>query len=227
MVTLHMSGTRAAFFEHLVDGVEGGLGVERVEDGLHQQDVHATVEQASTCSFVGGHELVEGDGAEAGSFTSGLSEAVLFIGPMAPATKRGLLGSMAVCLRRLLARRAEARFISRARWLQSCSACAMLVAEKVFVSTMSAPAARYCSWMVRMAFGPREREQLVVALEQDLVVLHALRMEVLLRCRPKLLDHGAHGPVEDEDALGRCVRGRSSVRWYVRAFRMRIRGEWR
>ena len=80
------------------------------------------------------------------------------MGPMAPATKRGLLGSIAVYLSQAsLASRAEARFISRARWLHSCSACAMLVAEKVFVSTMSAPASRYCSWIFRMASG-RESE---------------------------------------------------------------------
>ncbi len=50
-------------------------------------------------------------------------------------------------------------------------------------------------------FRAREREQLVVALQQDLVVLHAFRMEVLL-LQPEALDHGAHGAVEDEDALG-------------------------
>ena len=42
------------------------LGVERVEDGLDQQQVGAAVEQALDLLGIGAAQLVEGDGAEAG-----------------------------------------------------------------------------------------------------------------------------------------------------------------
>lgn len=35
---------------HLLDGQECGLGIERVEDGFHQQHIHAPSMSASTCS---------------------------------------------------------------------------------------------------------------------------------------------------------------------------------
>ena len=61
MVTLHINGhAHAPLLEDLVDGVEGGLGVERVEDGLHQQEVHAAFEQRFHLFLVGGHQLIEG-----------------------------------------------------------------------------------------------------------------------------------------------------------------------
>ena len=48
-----------------LDGEERGLGVERVEDGLDQQQVGAAVEQPAHLLAVGVAQLVEGDGAEA------------------------------------------------------------------------------------------------------------------------------------------------------------------
>ena len=53
-------------FRDFGDGVERRLGVERVEDGLDQQQVGAAVEQALDLLAVGGAQIVEGDGAEAG-----------------------------------------------------------------------------------------------------------------------------------------------------------------
>jgi hypothetical protein len=51
--------------EQRVDREQRGLGVERVEDGLHQQEIGAAVEQAACPLGVGGHQLVERDVAEA------------------------------------------------------------------------------------------------------------------------------------------------------------------
>ena len=56
----------AALVENLGDGVERGLGVQRVEDGLDQEDVGAAVEQPARLLAIGFAQFVEGDGAEAG-----------------------------------------------------------------------------------------------------------------------------------------------------------------
>jgi hypothetical protein len=120
---------------------------------------------------------------------------------MAPATKRGLLGSIAVYFVACLLGQPCRGEVHLARQV------AALVlglrdaggAEGVGLHDVGA------GLQVLLVdgadgLGAREREQFVVALEQDLVVLHAFRMEVLLG-EAELLDHGAHGTVEDEDAL--------------------------
>ena len=47
-------------------GIDGGLGVERVEDGFHQQGVHSAFEQGLHLFGVGLGQVVEGEGAEGG-----------------------------------------------------------------------------------------------------------------------------------------------------------------
>ena len=76
----------------------------------------------------------------------------------------------------------------------------MEVAPKVLVSMMSAPAARY--WRVDVAdhVGPRQHQQVVVALQVLAVVREAFAAEVGL-AEPVALDHRAHGAVDDGDAL--------------------------
>ena len=61
-----MTGSRSPdASKMLVDGEERRLGVERVEDGLDQQDVHAALDERAHGLEVGVLHLVEGDGAEA------------------------------------------------------------------------------------------------------------------------------------------------------------------
>jgi hypothetical protein len=62
----HHRPAPAGFVEELLNGEQRGLGVERVEDRLHQQDVHAAGGEAAACFEVVGHQLVEGDIARAG-----------------------------------------------------------------------------------------------------------------------------------------------------------------
>ena len=56
----------AVLVEHLLDGDERGLGVERVEDGLDEQHVDAARDERAHLLRVGRLDLVEGDDAEAG-----------------------------------------------------------------------------------------------------------------------------------------------------------------
>ncbi len=70
-------------------------------------------------------------------------ESVLFIGPIAPATKRGLSGVLAVQRAAASqASRAAARFISRTAPSRPKSAWLKVLALKVLVSAMSAPASK-------------------------------------------------------------------------------------
>ena len=52
--------------EDFADGDEGGLGVERVEDGFDEEQVGAAGDEGADLLGVGGLDLVEGDDAEAG-----------------------------------------------------------------------------------------------------------------------------------------------------------------
>ncbi len=54
----------ALLLEHVLDRHDAGLGVERVEDGLEQQDVGAAVDEAAHLIFVGRARLVERHAAE-------------------------------------------------------------------------------------------------------------------------------------------------------------------
>ena len=63
----HHGHVDAARFGDFGDGVERGLGVERVEDGLDQQQIGAAVEQAVDLFAIGRAQIVEGDGAVAGT----------------------------------------------------------------------------------------------------------------------------------------------------------------
>jgi hypothetical protein len=115
MVTLSISGGRVtASGEQLVCGDEGGLRVERVEDGLDQQRVRAAVEQAAHLLGVGLLDFVEGDRCERpGRSTSGERDSERFIGPMEPATKRGLSGFFGPGVGRFLrdARRSDVHLV--------------------------------------------------------------------------------------------------------------------
>ena len=60
----HQRQPDALLLEDLLDGDDAGLGVERVEDRLEQQQIAAAVDQAADLLFVGVAQLVERDRAE-------------------------------------------------------------------------------------------------------------------------------------------------------------------
>ena len=61
----HDRQDRAGLLEHLVGGEDRGLGVQRVEDRLDQDQVGAARDQAADLFGIGHAQLVEGDGAKA------------------------------------------------------------------------------------------------------------------------------------------------------------------
>ena len=66
MVPEMITGQRRPLLEQRLDGEHRRLGVQRVEDGLDDDDVGTTVDQAVGRFEVGGDELVVGDVAGAG-----------------------------------------------------------------------------------------------------------------------------------------------------------------
>ena len=78
----------ASRFEHRLDP---GLGVERVEDRLDQDEIDPALDQRVDLLAIDRLDRVEIDLADTpGSLTSGDSDSVLLVGPSAPATQRGL-----------------------------------------------------------------------------------------------------------------------------------------
>ena len=73
-----------------------GLGVERVDDRLEQQQVAAAVDQAAHLLLERVAQLVERDVRNAGLLTSGEIDRMRLVGPIEPATKRGRSGVRAV-----------------------------------------------------------------------------------------------------------------------------------
>jgi hypothetical protein len=91
----------------------------------------------------------------------------------------------------------------------------MEVAPKVLVSTRSAPAGQVGLVDVADDVGPGQRKQFVVALDVFGEVLEAIASPigaaiafpaVLGFGQLEALDHGAHGPVENDDAVLQDVR---------------------
>ncbi len=65
MVNETITGTRRpGVLEVFVDGEQGRLGVQRVEDGFQQQKIHAAVQQPARLLGIGRDQLIKGDGAE-------------------------------------------------------------------------------------------------------------------------------------------------------------------
>ena len=71
---------------------------------------------------------------------------------------------------------------------------------KVFVVVMSAPAARYCSWIERDELGPRQVQEVGVAGNVERVVAKALAAVVLGR-ETGPVEHRSPRTVEHEDPL--------------------------
>ena len=122
-----------------------GLDVAGVLAGFEQQDIRAAFHQRAWPAR-------RSSRSSCGKVTPPVTVMALVVGPIEPATKRGLAvveNSSAACR----ARRAAARFSSWAGPPARTRPARARVAPKVLVSMMSAPAARYARWMSQTTSG--------------------------------------------------------------------------
>ena len=197
----HRGHTPPALFEVAVDRMQRRLGVERVEDRLDQEQVHAPIEEASDLIVVGRLQLVEGDAAGTGivDVTRDRSGAVgrpeRARDPHDPPVLPGhrTIGGTA---RRL--RRHDVHFESDVREpvVELGDRCR---AERVGLHDVRA-GREVLGVNLLDQIGMGDREDVAVALQVPIVMPETISPEVLLT-QLLLLDAGAHRAVDDDDAL--------------------------
>jgi hypothetical protein len=198
----HHRQPRAPLLEYVVDGEQGRLGVQRVEDGLHQHEVHAAFEQSVQGLGVGRDQLFEAHGAEARIVHVGRERG----GLVGRAEHSGDEARPARLARQVLAHRAHRQLGGRAVQLPRQAFHAVVGhgdgggIEGVGLDDVGAG-----SQILRVDVAHqrrlRQREQVVVAAQLALPAAEALAAIVLLG-QAGALDHGAHGAVEQEDSSG-------------------------
>ena len=189
----------SAVLEIRLDGIDGGLGVERVENGFQQQQVRAAFRQSAHGRGVGVRQFLkagvaeagpvhvrrEGGGAVGGAERAG-NEAGLFrrglcVGSLTGQDGAGPVQVMDVVLQFVIGH-GDGRGI-----------------EGIGADDVRAGVEK------RAVYGPddsglRERQQVVVALQLTAVPGKAFAAKISL-LQAVGLDHGAHGPVQQQDAL--------------------------
>ena len=184
----------------LAGGMDGGLGIERVEDGLHQQGIHPTLQQGAHLLDVGFGELVEGEGTQGG---------IVHVG----AHREGLVGGAhGACHVAGLLRGAPGIFIGQG----ACQAGGLKVdvahmGFRVVIRLADArgvegvglddvrPRLQVAPVDVRHHVGAGEAQEVVVSLQGDGRLGKERAAEVGFR-EAAALYHGAHGAVQDEEA---------------------------
>ncbi len=83
-------------FEVTSDRKQGRLQIQRVKRGLGQKQIDATIHKSSNLFEVRLNQLIKSHSSKGWIVYIGESDAVLFAGPIAPATKRGRPGFFAV-----------------------------------------------------------------------------------------------------------------------------------
>ena len=219
----HHGDLVAGRLERVFDGRQGRLGVERVEDGFDQQHVHAAFQKGVNLSAVVELELVEAHGAEPGVVDVGGKRGGHRHRPDGPGDEllcsggdgyaRGLLAGEAGGDQVHLACNATQEGIVH-DLVEEClvlAAGGMLLKQEVVLPDRGraegvgfndvGPGLEILAVNLRDHLRPREQQDLVVALE----VLARPVGETFAAKRgfvqPVALHHGAHRPVENDDAL--------------------------
>ena len=179
----HRNGL-AEFAAEIVDGQDAGLDVARVLAGFEQQQIGAAFDEA--------FGLIVEILAQLSKVMPPVTLMALVVGPMEPATKRGFAAveNSSAALR---ASSPARRLISCALSPRPYSARTSGVPPKELVSMMSEPASQILAMNVENDVGTGDHQILVAAFE--------MRPAEILGGEIGLLQHGAHGAIQDEDAL--------------------------
>ena len=200
------------------NGRDRRLGVERVEDGFDQQQVGAALEQSFDLLGIGDAQFVEGDGAEAGIGDVGRDRS----GAIGRPERAGDETRAAVLALREIGRRAR----------KPCALDVELMGDALHAVIGLGNARRgegvgrddvgagaeIREMDVADRVGLAEDEQIVVAADFAVPGIETgAAIALLVELEP--LDHGAHGAVEHQDALGReaaqRLRGRRGIAFVV------------
>ena len=196
----HDADRAAEFFGQRVDRVEGRLGVERVEDGLDQQDVGSAVQQSPRLIGVGFDELCESHFAGRGVRHVGRHRGRAVGGSHRTRHEAGFLRVAG----REFVGRAAGRGRRRSRHfvgvrLQSVIGQRYGVGvERVGFDDVG-PRLQVFDVDFAHRFGLRQGQQVVAPLEQRGPLAEPFA-PVVLFCQSVLLDHGAEAAVEQQDA---------------------------
>ena len=192
----------AFLLEDVLDGEDAGLGVQGVENRLEQQNVRAAVNQAAHLFLVGEPERVERRRAEGRIVDIGRDRQ----GPVGRTERSGDEPRAIGGLRQPLVaggtrdpRALEVQLVGE-RLQGIVGLHDRRAAERVRLDDVGAGGEVL---LVDFAnhVGPRQAEQVVVALEVLGVIAKAFAAKVLLG-QVVSLDHRAHRAVEDQDAMG-------------------------
>ena len=195
----HDGQALAHALHHAFGSIDGRLGIERVEDGLDEQRIHAALDEGLHLFVIGFHQFIVGDATQGWVVHVGADGAGLVGGAHRTCHEAGLLGC--------------AHSIGLAACDGSCGKVDL--AAQVFaaivghrdalrieraglndVDTHAQVAAVYVGNHV----GTCEAEQVVVALLQSRQGGKALATEVSFS-ESEALYHRTHGAIQDEDAL--------------------------
>ena len=186
--------------ENLLAGENRRLGVERVEDGLDQDEVGAAVDEAAHLLGVGFAQIVEGDGAEAGIVDVGRKRG----GAVGRAERAGDEAGLAV-----------EPFGFRRRATRQPRAIAVELIDDVLHAVIGLGDAgggkrigledvRACHRVgeqdILDRLRLRQRQEIVVALQMTFAADETIAAEVTLVER-EVLNLRSHRAVEDENAL--------------------------
>ena len=185
---------------YLVDGKQRGLGIEGVEDGLDQEHVGPALLQPARLLQIGGTQFLEGDVARARVVHVRRDGGRLRLGTEgAGHIARALGGTVFVAGGTGQPGRDHVHFVGQFRQV------VVGLGHRGGAEGVGLDQVRAGSQVLLVDFlddvRPGEREQLVVALHIVGMVTETLAAVVVLT-QSVLLDHRAHGAVEDQDALG-------------------------
>ncbi len=197
----HEGEAGAGAVELLHDREEGGLRVQRVEDGLDHEDVGAAFDQGAGLLAVRAAELLEGDVAGAGVVDVGRDRGRAVHGTEDPGHEAGAVGGAGRVLVGGLARDPGRRAVDLAdRVLDPVVGHGQPGGgEGVGLDDVGA-GAQVGAVDLADHVRARQAEEVVVAEQGGGVGAEMVAAEVVLG-EGVPLDHGAHGAVKDEDAV--------------------------
>ena len=188
--------------QQITDGEHGGLGVERIENGFHHEDVGAAVEQGFRFLAVGRDQSIEGDVAIAGIVHvrgNGTGAVGRRQGTGHKAGTVGIGGGEFVRYLTGQAGRGDVevpdQVLGPVVGLGHRGAVERVGGDDVRPRLQVAPIDPADHLRTGQA------EDVVVALEIDRMISQQFPAEIRL-AQAEGLDHGAHGPIEDENPVG-------------------------